>query len=68
ETGCKYCMVCAIWMRVGGNFCPCCRAQLRTKPRTRKGKERLRQIMRPSPFPLQHSPGNSNIMFVPEPE
>lgn len=44
ETGCKYCMICAIWLRVDGNFCPCCKVQLRTKPRTRKGKERLRQL------------------------
>ena len=69
ETGCKYCIICAVWIRIDENFCPCCRTQLRTKPRTRKGKERLRQI-RSCPIPLLQQPSNldnSKILSVLKP-
>jgi len=37
--GGKYCDICRCWVIWGKVSCPCCRARLRTSPRSRKGRE-----------------------------
>jgi len=38
-NGQKRCQVCEAWLNYDGNNCPCCGIKLRTKPRSRDGKE-----------------------------
>jgi predicted amidophosphoribosyltransferase len=44
EAGQRRCQVCEQWMTWEGLWCPCCGYRLRTKPRNKKYKERLREI------------------------
>jgi DNA-directed RNA polymerase subunit RPC12/RpoP len=37
--GQKRCQVCEEWMNYDGSNCPCCGIKLRTKPRSKDGKE-----------------------------
>jgi len=39
-NGKKRCNICEIFIECDGNFCPCCGNKLRTKPRSRKLRER----------------------------
>ncbi|MEX0657233.1 MAG: hypothetical protein WD154_06790, partial [Nitrosopumilaceae archaeon] len=39
-AGQKRCNFCRIFIICEGIFCPCCKQQLRTFPRNRKGKEK----------------------------
>lgn len=42
QLGQKRCQVCEIFIKVDSNCCPCCGYRLRTNPRIRKAKEKLR--------------------------
>ncbi len=44
EAGQKRCQVCEIYLEWEGIWCPCCTYRLRSNPRNRKYKERLREI------------------------
>ncbi len=44
EAGQRRCQTCEIWLMWEGIWCPCCGYRLRTKPRNKKYKERLREI------------------------
>lgn len=39
------CQVCEIFIKYDGVFCPCCGYKLRTKPRNKFYKEKLRETM-----------------------
>lgn len=41
-SGVKRCTICSVYMDYSGTFCPCCNTKLRTKPRARRYKEKLR--------------------------
>lgn len=43
-NGQKRCQNCAIFIIYAGKYCPCCNCTLRTKPRNRKYKAKLRQL------------------------
>lgn len=42
-NGQKRCQVCEIFIKVDGLFCPCCGYRLRTKPRNKVYKAKLRE-------------------------
>jgi len=42
KNGHKRCQVCDLFIICEGLFCPCCGGRLRTKPRNRKYKAKLR--------------------------
>jgi len=42
--GFKRCQICEIFIKWEGLCCPCCSYRLRTKPRNKKYKEKLRKI------------------------
>ena len=42
--GQKRCNYCGVYMMWDGRHCPCCGYSLRTKPRFRKYKEKLRRV------------------------
>lgn len=42
-VGQKRCQLCEVFFLVDGLFCPCCGVRLRTKPRNKKYKEKLRE-------------------------
>ncbi len=42
SSGQKRCQICEIFMKTDELWCPCCGYRLRSKPRNRKYKERLR--------------------------
>lgn len=44
ENGQRRCQTCEIWLKWEGIWCPCCGYRLRTKPRNKKYKERLREV------------------------
>jgi hypothetical protein len=41
EIGQKRCQICEIFINCSGSRCPCCHTSLRTKPRTKKYREKL---------------------------
>ena len=43
-NGNKRCQVCEIFINYNGLRCPCCRYRLRTKPRNKRYKEKLREL------------------------
>ena len=43
KSGQKRCQVCEIYIMVDGLCCPCCGYRLRTRPRNRIYKDRLRE-------------------------
>ncbi len=43
RKGHKRCQMCEIFMKVDGLFCPCCGFRMRTKPRSKKYKAKLKQ-------------------------
>lgn len=45
EVGQKRCICCAIYLYWDGIHCPCCRANLRTKPRKLRDRKRLATVM-----------------------
>lgn len=45
EAGQRRCQVCEEWLNWEGFWCPCCGYRLRTKPRNKKYKERLRDAL-----------------------
>ena len=49
DNGQKRCTRCSVFMIYDGFHCPCCGQPLRAKPRTRKGKERLRKLQNDVP-------------------
>lgn len=45
--GWKRCLTCLVWLDWDGKFCPCCRQQLRLKPKApQKQKQRLKKTAR----------------------
>ena len=44
ESGQKRCQVCEIYLQWEGIWCPCCAYKLRSNPRNKKYKQRLREI------------------------
>jgi len=42
KLGQKRCQICEIYIKVDGLWCPCCGYRLRTRPRNRKYKIKLR--------------------------
>jgi DNA-directed RNA polymerase subunit RPC12/RpoP len=43
-SGQKRCQVCSIYIKWEGVWCPCCSYRLRTKPRAKTYKDKLRRI------------------------
>ena len=41
-NGQRRCQVCDIFMETEANFCPCCSYRLRTMPRNKKFKDKIR--------------------------
>ena len=41
-AGQKRCQVCQVFIKWGGFWCPCCGYRLRTRPRNKKYKSRLK--------------------------
>ncbi|MCZ6582346.1 MAG: hypothetical protein O6761_04150 [Thaumarchaeota archaeon] len=44
KNGHKRCQPCDIFIVYEGRFCPCCDVRLRTKPRNKKYKAKLRKL------------------------
>ncbi len=42
-SGQKWCVICAIYIKWTGTWCPCCGYKLRTKPRSKKLKAKLKE-------------------------
>jgi len=45
KSGQKRCQVCVIYIQWDGLYCPCCNNRLRSKPRNRKFKAKLREAL-----------------------
>ena len=45
-SGLKRCNSCAVFLDWDGLWCPCCGVRLRVFPRSRKYKEKLRELQR----------------------